>query len=417
MTIHDDDIEDNMECRHNTDAKLALQHRRQLSALVDGDLAPGQARFLMRRLGHDQDLAGRWQRWQLIGDVLRGQKVAAMPMGSDAFSSRVADAVARDGARPASGPRMRWQHGIGLAAAASVAAVALFIARPVSVDSELPGNAAIVASSPVMQDVDPTPAPAEPVREVSVPPFADTPPAPLAAPPRARARGGAANGAGGVSANGGTDTSRTGSAGAGVGSTSCMTGDEATMAALPGNSLSTDTGRAMNSATAATDAAAARPMPCCQRIRGPDAGRAPSRATASATREENASDPMGIAATFWPRNTSPISCQRCQRPARSWSCPSLRIRKRACPGARSPSTSADNCRRCCNASFASVLWRHSMLSSMSSSWMVMSFPRAAAPTARRSLRAPGRSASAPCRSDSPCAGRSRRSSGPRPRAA
>ena len=189
MTIHDDDIEDNMECRHDTDAKLALQQRRQLSALVDGDLAPGQARFLMRRLGHDQDLAGRWQRWQLIGDVLRGQKVAAMPMGSDAFSSRVADAVARDGARPAPGPRMRWQHGIGLAAAASVAAVALFIARPVSVDSELPGNAAIVASSPVMQDVDPTPAPAEPVREVSVPQFADTTPAPLAAPPRSRDRG------------------------------------------------------------------------------------------------------------------------------------------------------------------------------------------------------------------------------------
>ena len=48
----------------DTDAKLSLQQRQQLSALVDGDLAPDQAAFLLRRLGHDAELAGRWQRWQ-----------------------------------------------------------------------------------------------------------------------------------------------------------------------------------------------------------------------------------------------------------------------------------------------------------------------------------------------------------------
>lgn len=184
MTTHDDDIEGGID-GHDTDAKLALQQRRQLSALVDGDLAPEQARFLLRRLGHDRDLAGRWHRWQLIGDVMRGQAVAALPAGPEGFPVRVAEAIAREGARPAPGVRRRWQHGIGLAAAASVAAVALFIAPPVSVDSELPGNAAVVASSPPAQAVDPGPAPGATMREVSVPQFAESTPAPVA-PTRGR---------------------------------------------------------------------------------------------------------------------------------------------------------------------------------------------------------------------------------------
>ena len=53
---------DSIEDGHDTDAKLSLQRRQQLSALVDGDLAPDQAKFLLRRLGHDAELAGRWDR-------------------------------------------------------------------------------------------------------------------------------------------------------------------------------------------------------------------------------------------------------------------------------------------------------------------------------------------------------------------
>ena len=53
--------------------KLDLHQRQQLSALVDGELAPDQALFLLRRLQHDVDLSERFERWQLCGDVLRGQ--------------------------------------------------------------------------------------------------------------------------------------------------------------------------------------------------------------------------------------------------------------------------------------------------------------------------------------------------------
>ena len=161
---------------HDTDAKLSLQHRQQLSALLDGDLAPDQARFLLRRLDHDEALAGRWQRWHLIGDVLRGQPVVALPGGADGFASRVAASIARERA-PATGRRWHWRHGLGVAAAASMAAVALFVARPLSVDSELPGVVAAPDASPSARVADTRPAPAEPVREVSVPQFAAATPA------------------------------------------------------------------------------------------------------------------------------------------------------------------------------------------------------------------------------------------------
>ncbi|HSX65013.1 MAG TPA: RseA family anti-sigma factor, partial [Pseudoxanthomonas sp.] len=52
--------------------KLDNHYHLQLSALMDGALAPDQARFLLRRLQHDEELTGCWERWQLLGDVLRG---------------------------------------------------------------------------------------------------------------------------------------------------------------------------------------------------------------------------------------------------------------------------------------------------------------------------------------------------------
>ncbi|HEY0310392.1 MAG TPA: sigma-E factor negative regulatory protein, partial [Luteimonas sp.] len=59
-----------------------LDHTRlQLSALFDGELGIDEARFLQRRLEHDRVLAARWSRWQLAGDVLRGQATAAAPDG------------------------------------------------------------------------------------------------------------------------------------------------------------------------------------------------------------------------------------------------------------------------------------------------------------------------------------------------
>jgi len=173
---------------HDTDAKLALQQRSQLSALVDGDLAPEQARFLLRRLGHDTELAGRWQRWHLIGDVLRGRPVASFVDGDDGFAARVAGAVAAEGPATQVRVRPRWQRGVGLAAAASVAALALFVARPLSVDTGVPGDDAglVAAGAAIDAPADRPAVAATPV--ATVPQFVEATPAPAATvaqpPPR-----------------------------------------------------------------------------------------------------------------------------------------------------------------------------------------------------------------------------------------
>lgn len=108
-----------------------LDHQRlQLSALMDGELSPDEARFLLRRLEHDDDLRGCWERWQLGGDVMRGLGGAMVSAG---FAARVADAVAADAGtdRPATtSARSRWSRwGGGAALAASVAVIAMFLVR------------------------------------------------------------------------------------------------------------------------------------------------------------------------------------------------------------------------------------------------------------------------------------------------
>lgn len=104
-----------------------LEHtRQQLSALFDGELGSDEARFLRKRLEHDAELAACVSRWQLAGDVLRGQATAPAPAD---FAARVAGAIADD-ARQAPAVAVRHRRWIpGAALAASVAVVAMFMAR------------------------------------------------------------------------------------------------------------------------------------------------------------------------------------------------------------------------------------------------------------------------------------------------
>ena len=60
--------------------KFEIHYRQQLSALIDGELPADEARFLLRRLQHDDELSGCHERWQLCGDVLRG--MASAPAGA-----------------------------------------------------------------------------------------------------------------------------------------------------------------------------------------------------------------------------------------------------------------------------------------------------------------------------------------------
>ncbi|HEY0501922.1 MAG TPA: sigma-E factor negative regulatory protein, partial [Lysobacter sp.] len=106
-----------------------------LCALFDGELQGDAARFATKRLGHDAQWRQACGRWQLYGDVLRGQ---AQGVAAGGFADRVALAIAREPqlqqavaepVRAAVGMRRGW---IGGALAASVAVAALFVTRPFS---------------------------------------------------------------------------------------------------------------------------------------------------------------------------------------------------------------------------------------------------------------------------------------------
>lgn len=146
--------------------KLDIHNRQQLSALMDGELSPDEARFLLRRLQHDGELNACWERWQLCGDVLRGQAQAPAPEG---FAARVALAVAAEARQPSANqettgaPRGRLARWGGGALAASVALVALFMARQQAPQDDAASAAPSVAAVP-----------AAPVEGTGVPATADT---------------------------------------------------------------------------------------------------------------------------------------------------------------------------------------------------------------------------------------------------
>lgn len=131
--------------------------REHVSALMDGELAGDQARFLLRRMETDTELARCWARYQLAGAMLRRERPQML------LSDDLADAVMRRAAaepRPGSGIGrrvLRWAGGGAVAAA--VAVVALVSTRP-PVPTEPPGTAAFaVAPAPTSSAVTPVPMP------------------------------------------------------------------------------------------------------------------------------------------------------------------------------------------------------------------------------------------------------------------
>ena len=141
-----------------TGERILDHNRLQLSALMDGAVSPDEARFLLRRLQHDEDLAACWTRWQLCGDVLRGHASAIVPAD---FSRRVASAIAAETGRPAhagSSSASTWvRWGGGVALAASVAVIALFVNRQMPA-SQAPAQTEIATTVPAATPANPTPA-------------------------------------------------------------------------------------------------------------------------------------------------------------------------------------------------------------------------------------------------------------------
>lgn len=96
--------------------------REQLSALMDGELAADQTRFLLRRIEADATLAQSWSRYQLAGAVLRRQPAACLPL-RPGYAQDVWQAVAADARRQTGMRVLRWAGGGAIAAAVAVFAL------------------------------------------------------------------------------------------------------------------------------------------------------------------------------------------------------------------------------------------------------------------------------------------------------
>jgi len=122
---------------------MSDQIREQLSALVDGELARDELRFLLRRIDSDVQLAHVWTRYQVAGTVLRRQ-TALLPLSkdfADVVSARLSSEGSVGGLRLGSRV-LRWAGGGAIAAA--VAVLALVSSRP---SGHLPEAAATLAAA------------------------------------------------------------------------------------------------------------------------------------------------------------------------------------------------------------------------------------------------------------------------------
>lgn len=137
--------------------------KEQVSAAVDGEIDAAEWQLLQRRLATDDECRGRWARYHLVGDALRGQHGG--PRADDGFARRVAAAVAAGEQDAAPNGRSRWlRSAAGTAIAASVAALALLTLRveepkqiddggvivPITANPKLP-DAVRYASGPTVQ--------------------------------------------------------------------------------------------------------------------------------------------------------------------------------------------------------------------------------------------------------------------------
>jgi len=110
----------------------------KISALMDGELDDRQAREQLVRLKQDEELAGCWHTFHVIGDALRGE-----PVLSQGFNRRLADRLNEEPTVLAPQRReVKRMTAYALSAAASVSAVALvgwiaFVNNPFAPQAEL----------------------------------------------------------------------------------------------------------------------------------------------------------------------------------------------------------------------------------------------------------------------------------------
>ena len=139
----------------------------QLSALLDGELAPAETELLLKRLSRDPSLRQQMSRYSLIGDAIR--MTADRSQVSAGFAARISTAIERETGEPAVtrepqpaagsaaaslAPANHWWRSVGgFAVAATVAGLAVLVMqRPdATLSGQVPVAAAIVAPQPAAQ--------------------------------------------------------------------------------------------------------------------------------------------------------------------------------------------------------------------------------------------------------------------------
>jgi sigma-E factor negative regulatory protein RseA len=159
----------------DSDPSLSESHRRVLSALADGDATDGEAARAFQAWREDAGARASWHTYQLIGDVLRSDDLAAAPAADEAFlvalRARLAQepvvlapqARAQDPAeaRPAAAnatarSRGRWQGPVAMAAGFLVVLGGLNIVRPFNqAGGPALASGAPAASGPVLASATP----------------------------------------------------------------------------------------------------------------------------------------------------------------------------------------------------------------------------------------------------------------------
>lgn len=108
------------------------QTREYISTLMDGEISRETGRFLVRRLGSDEELCETWARYHLVRDCLRHQDGG---LSSDDLCSRVNRALRDEPQKSVRRFPVRWlKPAVGAAIAASVTLMAVL-----AVDSGAPG--------------------------------------------------------------------------------------------------------------------------------------------------------------------------------------------------------------------------------------------------------------------------------------
>ena len=108
---------------------MSKETREHISCLMDGEISREASRFLVRRLGADDELSATWARYHIVRDCLRHQEGG---FASDDLCNRVSQALENEAPqKPARRLPLGWlKPAAGTAIAASIALMAVILVGP-----------------------------------------------------------------------------------------------------------------------------------------------------------------------------------------------------------------------------------------------------------------------------------------------